>query len=78
VIATPVSFFNQHLYESDYEQHISHWTKKDFMQIGRVCDQKIDSGAIFIVSKNKIDIRGFGNSFIKKIRRIGRAIKNEI
>jgi len=78
LIATPSDFFEQHLYESDFENHISHWTLSDFKKLGFVDSQKIDAGMIYLLSPVKKDIRGFGSAFIKKIRRIGRAVKNEI
>jgi len=77
IIATPIKFFQQELYESNFEQHVSHWTKKDFAKLGRVNVQYFDAGAIYFLSNEKIYIRGFGNSLIKKLRRIARAIKNE-
>jgi SAM-dependent methyltransferase len=78
LIATPKDFFEQHLYESEFENHISHWKVADFEKIGFVDYQKIDSGMLYLLSADKIDIRGFGDSFIKKLRRIGRALRNEL
>jgi 2-polyprenyl-3-methyl-5-hydroxy-6-metoxy-1,4-benzoquinol methylase len=78
VIATPIKFFKQELFESVYEHHISHWTYNDFKNIGHLQVQYLDSGAIYLLSNKKINIRGFGNSFLKKIRRVARAIKNEL
>lgn len=78
IIATPLEFFNQHLYESVHEEHISHWSKKDFSSIYNLDYQIIDGGVIYYLSPEPINIRGFGNSIIKKIRRIVRALKNEI
>ena len=78
IIATPIHFFEQHLYESEFENHISHWTKNDFKNIGFLHVQYFNAGAIYLLSKEKLDIRGFGNSWIKKLRRIARAIKNEV
>ena len=78
LIATPIDFFEQELYESEYEHHISHWTKKDFEKLGHLNVQFIEAGALYLLSNEKLDIRGFGNSWIKKIRRIGRAVRNEL
>lgn len=78
IIATPRKFFQQELYESEYENHISHWTANDFREFGYTDSQYFDAGAVYLLSPEKINIRGFGNSFIKKIRRLARAIKNEI
>ena len=78
IIATPIHFFEQHLYASKFENHISHWTKNDFKNIGFLHVQYFNAGAIYLLSKEKLDIRGFGNSWIKKLRRIARAIKNEV
>lgn len=78
IIATPKKFFEQHLYNSKYEEHISHWNIKDFRNICNVDFQKIEGGIIYFLSNDKINVRGFGNSLIKKLRRIGRAILNEV
>jgi len=78
LIATPSDFFEQHLYESEFENHVSHWALSDFKKLGFVDSQKIDAGMVYLLSVEKKDIRGFGNAFIKKIRRIGRAVRNEI
>jgi len=77
IIATPIDFFEQHVYESEFENHVSHWTLKDFKEIASVEFQYFNSGGIYLLSNEKIDIRGFGNTLIKKLRRIARAIKNE-
>ena len=77
IIATPLKFFQQELYESDFEHHISHWELKDFEALGFVESQHFYGGAVYLVSASKIDIRGFGNTPLKKLRRILRNIKNE-
>lgn len=78
IIATPIAFFEQELYESPFEHHISHWTKKDFESLGHLNIQYLDAGAIYLLSNERLDVRGFGNGLIKKLRRIARAIRNEI
>lgn len=77
IIATPIKYFEQELYESEYEHHISHWNEKDFKLLGFLDVQYFDAGAVYLLSNKKQEIRGFGNSFIKKIRRIARAVKTE-
>jgi len=76
-VATPIHFFEQELYESPFEHHVSHWKKKDFENLGYLNCQYFDAEAIYLLSNEKLDVRGFGNSIIKKFRRIARAIKNE-
>lgn len=78
IVATPVDFFEQDLYESEYEHHVSHWKLGDFQKLGQVDMQIIDGGAVYLLSNSKIDIRGFGRGYMKKLRRIMRAIRNEI
>ncbi|RZK12486.1 MAG: hypothetical protein EOO46_03010 [Flavobacterium sp.] len=77
IVATPIEFFEQELYESPFEHHVSHWQKKDFDNLGYLNSQFFSAGAIYLLSNEKLDVRGFGNSVIKKFRRIVRAIKNE-
>ena len=78
VIATPIDFFKQELYESEFENHVSHWSSKDFKNLGFLSEQYFDAGAVYLLSNEKIDIRGFGNTLIKKLRRVARALKNEL
>lgn len=78
IVATPRQFFAQELYESEFERHVSHWSKNDFTAIGYVNVRYINEGAIYLLTAEPIIIRGFGNRLIDKIRRIARAIKNEL
>ena len=78
IIATPKVFFDQHLYESKYEEHISHWSLKDFKDLAFVDFQVFDGGGVYLLSLHKLNIWGFGNSFIKRIRRLFRSVKNEL
>ena len=77
VISTPVKFFEQHLYESEFENHVSHWELRDFKELGFVDVQYSDGGVVFFISNERFDIRGFGNGVIKKIKRIARSVRNE-
>lgn len=77
LVATPVDFFEQSRNQSEYEHHVSHWTAADFKRLGCVSWHKIDAGAVYLLSSQKLDIRGFGRAAIKRIRRIFRAIRNE-
>jgi SAM-dependent methyltransferase len=78
IIATPVDYFEQHLYESVFENHVSHWTRSDFQRLGRIDMQIYDAGAVYMVSNRRHDIRGFGGKLIKRLRRLARAFKNEL
>lgn len=77
IISTPIKFFEQNLYESEFENHISHWTIKDFQKMGFADVQYVDAGAVYLLSPRKENIVGFGNGLLKKIKRIARSIKNE-
>lgn len=78
LIATPLEYFEQHLYDSVFEEHVSHWTLKDFQKLGITDFQKLTAGAVYLLSNHKVDIMGFGKGFIKKLKRIGHAVVNEI
>lgn len=78
IIATPRKFFEQELYESVYENHVSHWTVQDFRELAHLSVQYFDAGAVYLLTVEKYDIRGFGNTFVKKMRRIARLIRNEL
>lgn len=78
LIATSRNYFQQYLYESEHEQHVSHWNVKDFEPIGYVDYQFLADGAVYLVSNEPVDITGFGSALVKKLKRIGRSINNEL
>lgn len=78
IVATPINYFQQHLYDSKFEEHVSHWSAKDFEQVGFVSKQFFTAGAVYLLSEEPLDVRGFGDGLMKKLRRIGRAIRNEL
>src|SRR5437588_4552789 len=78
LISTPLDYFEQYLYESEAEHHVSHWTKSDFELPGMYVDrQNVYPGKIFLLSKKPISIRGFGHGLVKSIRRLGRSMLTE-
>jgi hypothetical protein len=77
IVATPEKYFQQHLYDSPFEEHVSYWNLKDFKKISYVDYQKLSGGVIYLLATQKMNIRGFGNSLIKKVRRIARSLKDE-
>jgi 2-polyprenyl-3-methyl-5-hydroxy-6-metoxy-1,4-benzoquinol methylase len=78
IMSTPRRFFQQELYGSDDEHHLSHWTPSDFNGVCKYDYQNCDDGQVFLLSREVIDIRGFGHSPIKRLRRIARALHNEL
>jgi len=79
IIATPLLFFEQHLYQSVYEEHISHWDLSDFKTYNRyLIHQKLGSSRIYFLSKKHKSLTGFGSSFMNRLKRIGRAVLNEL
>ena len=78
LIATPVDFFQQHLYESEFEHHVSHWKASDFKGLGYLQKQYIENSAVYLLSPSGINIRGFGDSLVKKMRRLARAVRSEL
>jgi len=78
VVSTPKKYFEQKCFESEDERHLSHWTSTDFRALG-CCDyQNTGAGRVFMVSPQPIDVRGFGSSPIKRIRRMVRALQDEL
>jgi hypothetical protein len=79
IVSTPRRFFQQELYESADEHHLSFWGPADFRMTGAAMDwQTVDAGRVFLLSTRPLNLRGFGNSVIKRIRRISRALANEM
>jgi SAM-dependent methyltransferase len=78
VISTPRVFFQQDLFESADEHHISYWTAKDFRKMGHCDYQNSGAGRIFLVSPRPLDVRGFGHAPIKRLRRLARAVQDEL
>lgn len=78
VISTPKQYFDQEFFESKDEHHLSHWTVADFRALG-CCDyQNAGAGRIFLVTRQPMNIRGFGAAPIKRLRRLARAFVDEV
>jgi len=78
LVSTPVSFFEQHLFQSPYEEHVSHWKLKDFQSLGFVSHQYVGGSGIFLISTKRIAVRGFGNSPVQRLRRLARCVRSEL
>ena len=79
LVATPNVFFDQNLYASEAEHHVSFWRLSDFQKLGCHVDwQRVDSGTVYLLSLDPVDIRGFGHGLIKRLRRIARRLQDEI
>ena len=79
VVSTPTELFRQELFESADEHHLSHWTLRDFTALSPAVDyQFVESSGIYLLSDSKKDLRGFGAAWIKRVRRLGRAVRNEL
>jgi hypothetical protein len=77
IVTTPKEFFEQHLYESDFEEHISHWKPSDFAFSPFIDYQNCGAGRVFFLSPAKRWIRGFGNRPIARARRLARLLLAE-
>jgi hypothetical protein len=77
VISTPKQFFNQHLFDSPYEEHISHWSPRDFAFAGFVDWQNCGAGRVFLFLNQKRVIRGFGSTPMVRVWRIARLLRSE-
>jgi hypothetical protein len=82
VVATPKEFFQQELYDSDDEHHVSHWTTRDFEKPGIWLDhQRNGAGCVYLIRKEGRTarrIRGFGNAPLTKLRRVMRLLRDEL
>lgn len=53
VISSPKHFFQQHLFQSKWEEHLSHWAPRDFRELGHLEYQNTRSGRIYVISPSK-------------------------
>lgn len=79
LISSPTDYFNQELFGSADEHHLSHWTAADFRLPTGYCEyQTADAGRVYLVSPHPLDVRGFGNGLLKRARRIARVLRDEL
>jgi hypothetical protein len=80
IVSTPRHFFEQDLYESPDEHHVSFWRLHDFERSDRtVLHQNVGSGVIYEVKQGRIEpIRGFGNDLLTRARRMARMVRAEV
>ncbi len=76
LISTPIEFFQQEIYGSDAEHHVSHWRLADFVD-RNMNWQNCGASRLYLLSPQAVQIRGFGSSLLHRLRRLGRALKNE-
>ena len=75
VVSTPSRFFQQDLYESEDERHVSFWGVREMRGLAPFMDyQPLPGGRVFVLSAKPVDIRGFGRSAIKTMRRLAHAV----
>lgn len=77
LLSTPRVFFQQALYGSEAEHHVSHWTPEDFAGRNLIW-QNCGPSRLYLLSPGPLKIRGFGNSLLHRLRRLGRALRNEL
>ena len=79
IVSTPSEYFDQQLYESSDEHHVSFWGVSDISVLGFPFDhQTVGAGRVFLITPGPMDIRGFGNHPVKKLRRIARTLRSEL
>ena len=79
LVATPNAFFDQDLYNSAAEHHVSFWQPSDFQMLGCHVDwQRVDCGTVYLLSLDLVDIQGFGHGPMKRLRRLARRLLDEL
>ena len=78
LVSTPVTFFEQHLFQSRYEEHVSHWRASDFRRLGHTSVQYAGPSGLFLLTARPVPVRGFGNGWIQRLRRCARFMRNEV
>lgn len=76
LIATPARFFQQVIYESEWETHRSFWEPKDFAFAPYVDWQTVGQGRVFLVAPQRRSLRGFGHRPMPRVRRFARAVRD--
>lgn len=79
VISTPAEYFQQELYGSEDEHHVSYWGPADMAALAPLMEyQRVEPGRIFVLSAKPINIIGFGKSPLKSLKRIARKVLDEL
>jgi 2-polyprenyl-3-methyl-5-hydroxy-6-metoxy-1,4-benzoquinol methylase len=80
IVSSPREFFQQELYASEDEHHVSHWTPSDFKGLAKTLFwQNVGAGRVYVLSDAPMArIRGFGNDPLTVARRIGRLLRSEL
>lgn len=77
IVSTPKKFFAQHLFESKYEEHVSHWEPRDFSFAPFMDYQNVGPGRVYLLAQAPRWIRGFGNRPTARVRRLARFFRDE-
>lgn len=77
VVSTPIAFFRQSLHQSRHEEHVSHWTERDFRALGRVSTQYVGPGAVYVLTRQECRVPGFGRGVTTRLRRLLRLLRDD-
>ncbi|HEY1778471.1 MAG TPA: class I SAM-dependent methyltransferase [Solirubrobacteraceae bacterium] len=78
LVTTPKRFFTQDIFQSDWEQHRSHWKPADFATFGGFMDwQTVGPGRVYVLARAHEPILGFGHRPMQRARRLARLVRSE-
>jgi hypothetical protein len=74
VVSSPVKFFHQEAFESEWEHHVSHSTVKDFGFAPFLAWERVREGRIYVISGAPEQFVIFGSNPYRRMRRIARGL----
>ena len=78
VVSSPKVYFQQKMFESKWEDHLSFWSPRDLKMLGHLEFQNTRSGRVYVIFPSKNRINGFGNSLLEKTKRLVWTVINEV
>jgi hypothetical protein len=78
VVSSPVDFFQQENFGSPDEQHVSHWSRRDFRGLCHCQSERVSSSMIYVLSRRKLELKTFGRSPWRSLKRLAHAVRNEM
>jgi hypothetical protein len=70
IVASPVRFFSQAAFDSEWEQHRSHWRPRDFAFAPWMEWETFGSGRIYLLANAPERLKFFGSRPYRRVRRL--------
>jgi hypothetical protein len=79
IVTTPRVFFQQDLFDSTAEQHVSLWAPREIGSLQLPFDYMAVEGSwVYLISEKHVTLKSFGHSWHRRLRRTAKVMRDEL